>query len=280
MRLSRPAPVRRFALLAALALGMTPATSAALKLEPKPEEDGAYLLHLEGWVEVSVTGELSSYEVEKPEALAAEIRDGVLRKLNAKGGVPVQREGRPVALRSWLEVGVRLTPSSGDRYTLAVERVTLAPRAKGHGGFDVLALPYYPRSYKCWNGTVTANFTVLPNGRVDGMTTMRTGDVWPSFASGLVQRSILWRFEPETIDGVPVASPMQIVYVFNGWTGQPPEVPETLAWALSAESAERYGLTSVLADTRPLPALMAVEMSSGEVIPDARIVKSRCGARP
>jgi hypothetical protein len=280
MRLDLSAPPRPLALLAVLALGLVPAFAVALKLEPKPREDGSYHLFLEGWVDVSATGELSGYDVEKPKALAGEIRDGVLRKLNAHGVVPVQREGRPVALRSWLEVGVTLTPSTGDRYTLAVNSVTLAPRAMGYGRVGILAMPFIPRSSKCWNGTVTANFTVLPNGRVDGMTTTRTGDVWPSFASGLVQRSKRWQFEPETIDGVAVASPMQIVYVFNGWTGQPPEVPETLAWALSAESAERYGLTSVLADTRPLPALMAVEMSSGEVIPDARIVKSRCGARP
>jgi hypothetical protein len=282
MRLPLFAPPRRSALLAVLALVIAPTIATALKLEPKPDDDGTYRLYLQGWVDVSATGELSGYDVEKPKELAAEIRDGVLKKLNAQGVVPVQHEGRPVALRSWLEVGVRLTPSTGDRYTLAVERVTLAPRAKGHGGFDVLALPYYPRSYKCWNGTVTASFTVLPNGRVDGMTTTRTGDVWPSFASGLAQRSILWRFEPETIDGVPVASPMQIVYVFNGWGREPPEVPETLAWALSAESAERHGLAAVLADKSrgPVPRLMATMMSSGEVMPDARIVKDRCGKLP
>jgi hypothetical protein len=282
MRLTLLAPPRRFALLAVLALGLVPAFASALKLEPKAREDGSYYLFLEGWVDVSATGELSGYEVEKPKALAAEIRDGVLRKLNAHGVVPVQREGRPVALRSWMEVEVRLTPSTGDRYTLAVDSVTLGPRAMGYGRVGILAMPFIPRSYRCWNGVVTANFTVLPNGRVDGMTTMRTGDVWSSFASGLVQRSKRWQFEPETIDGVAVASPMQIVYVFNGWGRELPEVPATLAWAMTAKNAERYGLTAVREDRarRLVPRLVAEMMSWGQELPDARLVKRRCGTTP
>ncbi len=272
----------RFALLAVLALGLVPAFAAALKLEPKPREDGSYHLYLEGWVDVSATGELSGYDVEKPKELAAEIRDGVLRKLNAHGVVPVQRDGRPVALRSWMEVEVKLTPSTGDRYTLAVDSVTLAPRAMGYGRVGILAMPFIPRSSKCWNGTVTANFTVQPNGRVDGMTTTRTGDVWPSFASGLVQRSKRWQFEPETIDGVAVASPMQIVYVFNGWGREPPDVPEALAWSMPVKSAERYGLSAVREnrDRGLVQGVMVDIMTWGDIMPDPRVVKNRCGALP
>jgi hypothetical protein len=278
MRFSQLASIRRFFLLVLLVIGIAP----VLALEPKPRDDGKYYLYLEGWVDVSTTGELSRYQVESPRELAAEIRDGVLQKLNAHKVVPVPREGPPAPIRSWLEVRVVLTPSTGDRYSLAVESVTLGPRAIGSGPLDVLALPYYPRSYKCWNGTVTANFTVLPNGHIDAMTTTQTGDVWPSFASGLVQKSKRWQFEPETIGSVRVASPVQMVFVFNGWGREPPEVPEALAWGMSAESAQRYGLSAVLADKGrgPVPGLIVRVMSSGDYMPSPRIVRQRCGERP
>jgi hypothetical protein len=143
-------------------------------------------------------------------------------------------------------------------------------------------MPFIPRASKCWNGTVTASFTVLPNGRVDAMTTTRTGDVWPSFASGLAQRSKRWQFEPETIDGVAVASPMQIVYVFNGWGREPPEVSEALAWSMPAKSAEQYGLSAVREnrDRGLVQGVMADIMTWGDIMPDPRVVKNRCGALP
>lgn len=276
MRLSIPAITRLVALLALLILASTPAFAA----EPKPNADGTYFLRLEGWVDVSATGELSGYEVEKPKELAAEIRDGVLRKLNAHGVVPVQREGLPVALRSWLEVGVTLTPSSGDRYTLAVDRVTLGPRPIKRGPLDGLPIPPLPKAFKCWHGSVIANFTVTPKGRVEGLTFVQDGDVGASYSRGMSQASKRWNFKPETIDGVPVASPMRLVFVFNGWGKEPPPVSEDFAWALPAKWAEEAGLAAARSGDGPglVPRVMADFTSAASW--DARIIERRCGKLP
>ena len=106
--------------------------------------------------------------------------------------------------------------------------------------------------------------------------------IWPSFASGLVQKSKRWQFEPETIAGARVASPVQMVFVFNGWGREPPEVPEALAWGMSADSAQRYGFSAVLADKGrgPVAGLMVGVMSSGDYMPSPRMVRQRCGERP
>jgi hypothetical protein len=276
MRLSFTAFARSVALLTLLALASTPVVAA----EPKPDDDGNYFLQLEGWVDVSATGELSRYDVEKPEELAAEIRDGVLRKLNAQGVVPVQREGREVALRSWLEVGVRLTPSSGDRYTLVLDRVTLGPRPIKRGPLYGLPMPPLRRAFKCWHGSVIANFTVTPKGRVEGLTFVQDGDVGASYSRGLTQASKRWNFQPETINGVPVASPMRLVFVFNGWGKEPPPVSEDFAWALPAKWAQDAGLAAARSGEGPglVSGVMADFTSAASW--DARTIEKRCGKLP
>jgi hypothetical protein len=276
MRLSIPAINQPVTLLILLILANAPTHAA----EPQPNDEGAYFLRLEGWVDVSATGALSGYEVEKPKELAAEIRDGVLRKLNAKGVVPVQREGRPVALRSWLEVGVTLTPSSGDRYALAVDRVTLGPRPIKRGPLDGLPMPPLRRAFKCWHGSVIANFTVTPKGRVEGLSFIQDGDVGASYSRGLIQASKRWNFQPETIDGVPVASPMRLVFVFNGWGKEPPLVSRDFAWALPAKWAQEAGLAAARSGEGPglVSGVMADFTSAASW--DARNIEKRCGKLP
>ena len=104
MRFFLSTPLRRFVLLALLASGIAP----AFALEPQPRDDGKYYLYLTGWVDVSATGELSSYDVETPRELAAEIRDGVLQKLNAHDIVSRRPFGARPNTPRWVHVGAKV----------------------------------------------------------------------------------------------------------------------------------------------------------------------------
>lgn len=197
-------------------------------------DDGNHRLQIAGWVDVSAAGKLSGFTVELPKKLPAAISDGLLAQLEAKGVVPAQRDGQPVALRSWLNAWVTLTPSGGG-FDLTVDSATLAPRVLKS---DLLPLT---RTAACWNGSVTAAFRVTPQGRVEGLQTQHDGDVDPDFARGLVKRLNGWRFEPEIVAGAPVATPVMMVFAFHGWEGERPSQPES-TWTAPAERAQVTGL--------------------------------------
>lgn len=261
MHHSLPSLVRRVALLVCLTLPATAALAA---------DDGSHRLRIAGWVEVSAAGELSGFAAEEPKKLPAAISDGMLAQLAAKGVVPAQRDGQPVALRSWLNAWVVLRPSGGN-FDLEVISATLSPRVIKSD------LPAMTRASTCWSGSVSAAFTVTPQGRVDGLTMQQDGDVDPDFARSLGKRVTGWRFEPESVAGTPVATPVMMVFGFHGFEGGRPSVPEE-TWSAPAERAHVTGLPAAWT-VGNLGLAWRVSIVTAGGPPDADYLRKHCEKR-
>lgn len=231
------------------------------------DDDGKHHLQVAGWVEVSATGELTGFTAEHPKKLPAAISEGLIAQLDEKGVVPAQREGQPVALRSWLNAWITLTPNAG-RYDLRVDSATLAPRVLKSD------LPSLTRAASCWNGSVTAAFNVTPQGRPEGLVVGQDGDVDPDFARAIAKRMAGWRFEPETVAGAPVTSPVMMVFLFRGPEGERPSRPEE-TWQAPAERAQVAGLPAAWSDGH-LGLYMAITVMTSGGPPDADYFKKLC----
>lgn len=250
------------AILLGLAVFVAAAPSSAA------DDDGKHRLRIAGWVDVSATGELSGFAVEVPKNLPAAISDGLLAQLAEKGVVPAQRDGSPVALRSWLNAWVTLTPNGGN-YDLGVDSATLAPRVLKSD------LPSLTKAASCWNGSVTAAFTVTPQGRPEGLAMQQDGDVDPDFTRAIAKRMAGWRFTPESVDGVPVASPAMMVFAFRGPEGDRPTRPED-TWAAPAERAHVTGLPAAWTEGQ-LDLYMAITVTTAGGPPGPDYFKKLCG---
>ena len=231
------------------------------------EGDGKHRLQVAGWVEVSASGELTGFAVETPKKLPAAISDGLLAQLAGKGVVPAQREGQPVALRSWLNAWVTLTPNGG-HYDLNVDTATLAPKVLKS------ELPSLTHTASCWNGSVTAAFNVTPQGRPEGLVVQQDGDVDPDFTRTIAKRLASWRFQPETVAGAPVASPVMMVFSFRGPEGDRPSRPEE-TWVAPAERAHVTGLPAAWSDGH-LGLYWAMTVMTGGGPPDADYFRKLC----
>jgi periplasmic protein TonB len=65
------------------------------------------------------------------------------------------------------------------------------------------------------SGEVSLAFTVLPNGKVDGIRVIRENPTRYGFARAAEAAIATWTFQPQTIDGIPVAYPARYTISFK-----------------------------------------------------------------
>jgi TonB family protein len=187
---------RSLAALLLLAVCAGPATAG----EPSRTEP------LRGWAEIDSEGRLVAIEWHPsvPAALHTVALDG-LRKLSFS---PALHEGQPQASRSWLTGDIELH-ADGDDYEVLLREIAAGPR------FIKLEPPRYPVTAlrRRAAAAVIAEFVVGVDGHARDVRA-RTLDGDQAFADAVRDALAKWRFEPEQVDGQPVASAVCVPFTF------------------------------------------------------------------
>jgi TonB family protein len=163
---------------------------------------------IEAWVDVDASGRITAVEWtrEIPDVLQAAAGEG-LRELQLR---PATRDGSAVSGRTSLKGSLTLVEDGAD-YRIAFSALRAGPRVVR------LRPPRYPPSAlqgRARGATVVAEFTVGPDGEVSDI---RTHAAAGRLAFEQRVREFLpeWRFEPEHVDGVAVATRMCIPFDFR-----------------------------------------------------------------
>jgi TonB family protein len=199
---------KKLVLGALLSLSLTAAAAAPL--------EGRFA----GWVDIDAAGKLNSFA---PDGAAnPALADALRQELQQLSFVPARWNGTPVAVRTYV-TGNYTLEERGDEYVMRVAAAEVGPKQV------VLDLPKPPLRLMTMNepGWVRVGFTVGRDGKPrdvlaedgDGPTEMRRN----------VRESVMrWRFEPETVDGIPIETYVRVDFTFakQGSTVVVPNCPD------------------------------------------------------
>jgi TonB family protein len=132
------------------------------------------------------------------------------------------RDGQPVSADTTLYVRLEATPQGDGQYSMRIVSAGVGPRA------STKVVPRYPDSAlrAGRTGHVMVEALVNAEGRVEQATAVAQYSDRP-FVNAALQAARKWRFEPERLDGQPMAAKVTIPFAFLL-----PGVPEPRApWA-------------------------------------------------
>jgi hypothetical protein len=164
-----------------------------------PAPDAERLYHRFGaWVELTAEGTVTAAALPDDTRLPAALRDPLVQHIRAMRFEPAQVDGVAKPSRSWLDGGVRLVPQADGNHTLKVEPRDLGPRPLKPLFPFIDRAPAKPQRY-------LLRFEVTPEGRTrDIEITAFDGRSSHSRSLRLALQDL--RFEPEQVDGQPVAT--------------------------------------------------------------------------
>ena len=156
-------------------------------------------------------------------ALEQQVRGWLFQPVDDNGGADVD---------TWLRISTR---TDGDR--VPVESATTGPAPR------TMAVPEYPRAagLRGESGVVVMRLDVDARGQVTKATVYDTGER-PSraLASAAGEAALSWTFDPERVNGQPVASTVLLPMCFL--TGEP--TPQTCSW--NGPQSRRFSRHTVL----------------------------------
>jgi len=170
-----------------------------------------------GWVDIDAAGKLTSFAPDGAAnpALATALRE----QLERLAFTPARRDGAAVAARTYVTGGYTLE-SQGDEYVMRMTSAGVGPRQV------TLDLPKPPLRLATMNepGWVRIGFIVGKDGKPRDVL-VEDGDGPREMRRNARESVMRWRFEPETVAGVPIETRVRMDFIFSR-QGSTPAVPD------------------------------------------------------
>jgi len=165
------------------------------------------------WIELSAEGRVVDATLPPDPRLPAALHDSLLQGIEARVFEPARGvDGIAKPSRSWLQGHLRLVPQA-DNYEIIVEPEQLGPR---------LLQPFRPRTGRPPDRPVRLllSFDVTAEGRASNVEVTAIDRAPSGLASRIADSVRALRFEPEQVDGQPVATrlrwPFQVLRSTSG----------------------------------------------------------------
>lgn len=173
----------------------------ACAVEVIPQADAKRAIPFGLWVEISPEGRVTEAMLPADSSVPSILGEALVRDIESRTFEPSRVDGEARASRSWLQGNMQLTPS-GDDYEVAVEPTHLGPRPlrvfrPRPGGVPDAAI------------RLLLEFEVTAEGRVRDVRTLSLDAPPTGFIKGIEGSLEAMRFEPEQVDGRPVATTLR-----------------------------------------------------------------------
>lgn len=208
--------------------------------------------------DVDAQGQVTATQIDKqvPASIAALLASSVRQWQFA----PAKRDGKPVPAHTFVQIKLRAAPNASGHYGL---RISYA----GNGPRMLTRTPppkYPPRAVRAHESElILLNAIAQPDGHLSDMVVTSRFKGWPLhswFESSVLAAAKHWRLEPETVDGTPVATRVQIPVNFT--LAQPDFTAEQIR-TLREDAARQNADDAQLAGAEvPLPSEDAVALDS------------------
>lgn len=208
--------------------------------------------------DVDAQGNITATQIDKdvPQSIAALLKSS----LQQWKFQPAKRGDKAVASHTSVRMVLRAAPDASGRYHV---RISYA----GNGPRYLTRLPtpkYPPRAVAAHQSEfVVLNAVVQANGRLGDMVVTSQFKDWPMhswFESSVLAAARHWHFEPETVDGTPVATHVRIPVTF---TSPEPNFTQQQLGILRKDAAKQDADDAKLAGTDiSLPSEQTVALDS------------------
>jgi TonB family protein len=173
--------------------------------------------HFKGWADIDASGRLQAFA---PDGKAhPAIAKALQQELQRVAFTPARTQAGPAAIRTYLSGGYRLV-AEGDGYALQLTEFRAGAKAL------TMDMPQVPlrtvtMDEESW---VRTSFVIDRNGRARDVVVEASGGA-SELRRNVVKAMPHWRFEPESIAGVPVEAAVRQEFVFYSHDRPPPVLP-------------------------------------------------------
>jgi len=178
---------------------------AAVVVVPAVAQEAGAPYQLRVWADVSYEGDgrITRLEFPQQDEYPAAFLENLAARIAARPPQAREHEGRPVTFQTGVRVTVTVTPGDGGG-SVSVDSIEEAPRVLRMAKFVMREQdPFLPSDA---SGVLRVRCVVSPKGRCQRVDFEAAGaDVSASTRDQVLRSMAGWRFEPQRLDGKPVA---------------------------------------------------------------------------
>jgi hypothetical protein len=168
-------------------------------------------------------GKAAEYALFEPAKYPTKFAENVLARVARASVPPPQVDGRPVTLRSGVELRFVITPAADGSATVRLDGVAMGPMPTKR------YLASYPKDVGRtggWEGDASAVCRIGIEGRCTGIEVSALPGM-PDSVRRFMRASLeRWEFEPQQLDGKPIEGEYKLAVRFNTYDNMPEDFRE------------------------------------------------------